>query len=74
MAIGMVQLKKLKSWGILEKHAEERHLSGGLNFKLKAQNIELDISYQRIGLKTIDLLLDLASEGDVKKKIAAGKR
>jgi glucose-6-phosphate isomerase len=69
----MDQLSHLHSWSSLSKHAKETHLTvmnyDKSNFKLVFGHVELDFSYQKISQKTLDLLLSLARECDLKGRI-----
>lgn len=69
----MKQCKELASWIALERHAQELEQSvadsRSHGYKLRALNIEMDYSCQRVNQETIGLLLKLANECNLKAKI-----
>jgi len=74
----MKQLTELNTWTALEKHADSFRLSmlTSLNkeinhFKITTDHITLDFSHQRMNEITMELLLQLAQERDLKSKIDA---
>lgn len=71
----MSRLEQLNSWSLLCRHAQEMRLTdtehSRQHFKLTSNNIELDFSDQKINQSTLDLLLELAKECQVKQSIYA---
>ncbi len=76
MAKNMEQLTQLNSWDLLGQHVQEMCFFADTvleenHFKLRFNSVELDFTRQKINQKTLDLLLELAVECDVKEKIKA---
>ncbi|KTD30163.1 glucose-6-phosphate isomerase [Legionella maceachernii] len=76
----MKQLTELNSWIALEKHAESLCLfslnalkkstnSQNNQFKLHAEGLSVDFTYQRLNEATLELLIALANERQLKDKI-----
>lgn len=74
----MKQLTELSSWMALEKHSETLRLtpfnlsqSRTTQLQYYSEGISIDFTKQRINQTTIDLLVKLAHEQNVKEKIAS---
>lgn len=74
----MKQLTELSSWMALEKHSESLRLSPfnlsqdkNIQLKCSTEGISIDFTKQRLNQTTLDLLIKLAHEQNVKEKIAS---
>src|SRR5947207_506740 len=79
---GMKQLTELSSWIALEKHSESLRLtpskifkknsvSRDTHLKLYSEGISIDFTKQRVNENTIQLLINLANEQNIKEKISS---